>query len=82
MAARFPLSVSSFAGSINGARTVVSSLALRASAGVSGGVLADGVSLHPVRIKRLRNSSSVRLYNQWQRNKKQSPSSPHSFDES
>ena len=34
---------------------------LRDSADVSGGVLADGVSLHPVRIKRLRNSSSVRM---------------------
>jgi hypothetical protein len=33
VAARLPLSVSSFAGSINGARTVVNSLALRASAG-------------------------------------------------
>ena len=55
------MSVSSFAGSINGARTVVNSLALRASADVSGGVLADGVSLHPVTIKRLRNSSSVRM---------------------
>ena len=61
MAARFPLSVSSFAGSINGARTVVNSLVLRASTGVSGGGLADGVSLHPVRIKRLRNISSLRM---------------------
>ena len=61
MAARFPLSVSSFAGSISGARTVVNSPALSASADVSGGVLADGVSLHPVRIKRLSNSSSVRM---------------------
>jgi hypothetical protein len=61
VAARFPLSVSSFAGSINGARTVVNSLALRGSTGVSGGLLTGGVSLHPVRIKRLRNSSSVRM---------------------
>ena len=29
--------------------------------GASGGVLADGVSLPPVRIKRIRNSSSVRM---------------------
>ena len=55
------MSVSSFAGSINGARTVVNSLALRASAGVFSSVLADGVFLHPVRIRRLRNSSSVRM---------------------
>ena len=61
MAARFPLSVSSFAGSINGARTGVNSLALRASTGVSGGLLADEVSLHPVRMKRLKNSSSARM---------------------
>jgi hypothetical protein len=61
VAARFPLSVSSFAGSINGARTVVNSLALRGSTGVSGGLLTGGVSLQPVRIKRPRNSSSVRM---------------------
>ena len=61
MAARFPLSVSSFAGSINGARTVVYSLALRDSTGASRGVFTGGVSLHPVRIKRLKNSSSVRM---------------------
>ncbi len=73
VAARFPLSVSSFAGSISGARKLVKSAAtwsslrrsteasLGASTGVSGGVFTDGVSLHPVRIMRLRNSSSVRM---------------------
>ena len=50
-----------FAGSINGARTVVYSLAFRASTGASRGMFTDGVSLHPVRIKRVRNSSSVRM---------------------
>ena len=34
---------------------------LHLTADVSGGVLADGVSLHPVRIKRLRNISSLRI---------------------
>ena len=73
MAARFPLSVSSFAGSISGAKRLAKSAAtcsslscatgvsVGASTGVSGGLFADGVSLHPVRIKRLRNSSSVRM---------------------
>ena len=37
------------------------SLALCASKGVSRGVFADGVSLHAVRIKRLKNSSGVRM---------------------
>jgi hypothetical protein len=55
------LRVSSFSGSIKGARAVVYSLALRTSTGVSGGVFTDRVSLHPVRIMRLRNSSSVRM---------------------
>ena len=53
--------MSSLAGSIKRAKTVVNSLALRVSAGVSGSVGAYGVYLHPVRIKRLRNSSSVRV---------------------
>ncbi len=73
MAARFPLSVSSFAGSISGAKRLAKSAATcsslrhstgastEASTGASGGLLADGVSLHPVRIKRLRNSSGVRM---------------------
>ena len=73
MAARFPLSVSSFAGSISGAKRLAKSAVtcsslscaeeayVGASTGVSGGLFADGVSLHPVRIKRLRNSSSVRM---------------------
>jgi hypothetical protein len=61
VAARFPLSVSSFSGSMSGARAVVNSLAFRGSTGASGGVFTDGVSLHPVRTKRLRNSRSVRM---------------------
>jgi hypothetical protein len=46
---------------MSGARAVVNSLAFRASLGVSGGVFTGGVSLHPVRIIRFRNSSSVRM---------------------
>jgi hypothetical protein len=46
---------------MSGAKKLAKSAALWSSRGVSGGVFTDGVSLHPVRIMRLRNSSSVRM---------------------
>jgi hypothetical protein len=72
-AARFPLSVSSLDGSMSVAKKLVKSAAtwsslrrsteasVGASTGVSGGVFADGVYLHPTRKRSVRSQLKARM---------------------